>query len=103
MAGERLIGNRSVIDRVGHEAGGYDGRDGSQRLEDHLVEMGLGKNRMSGGGIYIVAYGGRHHERGVEQRDEVSESSARKHRLYCAANGRCAARFFIIEVGTSRL
>lgn len=51
-----------VIDRMGHEAGDAR-RDGSRRLEGHFVEMGLGKNRISGEGYISSRL--RHHEAGT--------------------------------------
>jgi len=87
---------RSIIDRMGREMGSemeYN-EYGSWRLEGYLVEMGLEKNRISRERyIYRHSIGKREQWRSFRNRE-------RKHRLYCAANGRW---LFIIEVGTSRL
>lgn len=72
------VGNRSM----GREAGDATG---SRRLEGHLVEMGLGKNRISRErDIYRRL---RHREAGTTTK---FPNRARKHGLYCATNGRYA-------------
>lgn len=71
---------RSLIDRHEVGEGGEEAtrRNGSQRLEGHLVEMGLGKNKISGEGYISSLTASRN-----GSNDKVSESSAQAQALLC--------------------
>lgn len=69
-----MFGNRSQ----GTRSRGIRGTMGDQRLEGHLVEMGLEKNRISGEGYISSLTASRN-----GNNDEVSESSAQAEALLC--------------------
>lgn len=83
---ERVIGSaRLGIDGVRRELSCGPPVDESRRLEGHLVEMGLGKNRINGR-IYILV-----RERCYERKQRRSFwLRIKRERVYCAANGRYA-------------
>lgn len=90
------FGNRSS----GTRSRGCDGRDdgGSWRLESHLVQIGLGKNRISGEGIYIVAYGVTKREQRRSFRIERSSTGF----IVPLMEDTLQTWLFIIEVAASR-